>query len=599
MTWQKLSLIILSAFQFSSYAYVINRTDSGEIIKWSSSKNINLFLSTSTPDLSSVEVNSAVTNSVNQWSSRVSNPINISVSNDGAVSNRNDIYFQSDNEFFSDPSIVAVTQYIVNSSTSQIQEADIILNDSIHEFSSNSTHMKYLGNVVTHELGHLLGMGHSQVINSSMFYELRKGQASISEDDDSGIRYLYGSSTLGTISGSVAGGSNETSVFGAHVSAFSLEKGRIISAAVSDSDGSFTISNLPLDDTYFIYTEPLNNLSSLPNYYNVSKKDFCDSNKDYKGSFFQRCFGNDRGNPYGIKISSSNKNIDIGTVSIRCGLDVPGDYNRAKGTSYDISLVTQDVNNYHVGSSSVGFFNSRINSGVIEFDDLDDEYNLDLSLYDLYNFFPGKSLYLEVQVHTQPFFSPLRVITTLDHDDFLTPTVTPDLANPIAVDSDGNYDLGVKLNVPLYADSSKNIYSLKVTPKNIDQVYTSGVVGDIFSAGRHNYNERRHFYFITTRLVEKVGVNFIEVSEKNYGELTDNKSCLDASSTYQVTGNIIGASTETLRKSSKKDDSLGLACGSINYTGGNPPGNGPVASLIFLVMLSISAIKFNSSKFVD
>ncbi|WP_372654803.1 matrixin family metalloprotease, partial [Halobacteriovorax sp.] len=275
---KKIFFLIFLFTQFSTYGYVVNRTDSGELIKWSSSRNINLFLSTSTPDLTSSEVSSIVTNSVNQWSSRINNTVNISASNDGEVSGRNDIYFQSNSEFFSDPSIVAVTQYIVDTNTTYIQEADIILNDSIHTFSSSSTSTKYLGNVITHEVGHLLGMGHSQVINSSMFYELRKGQSSINGDDDSGIRYLYGSSTLGTISGTIAGGNNATSVFGAHVSAFSLKDGSIISSAVSDSNGDFTISNLPLDDTYFIYTEPLNNLSSLPGYYDVAKKDFCDSN---------------------------------------------------------------------------------------------------------------------------------------------------------------------------------------------------------------------------------------------------------------------------------------------------------------------------------
>lgn len=596
---KKILFIILLFSQFSAFCYVVNRTDSGALIKWSSSKSINLFLSTSTPDLSSSTVSSIVRDSVNEWSNKVSNSINITTSNDGEVSGRNDIYFQSDSEFFSDPSIVAVTQYIVDTNTTYIQEADIILNDSVHSFSSSTTNTKYLGNVITHEVGHLLGMGHSQVINSSMFYELRRGQYSISGDDDSGIRYLYGSSTLGTISGTVAGGNNATSVFGAHVSAFSLKDGKIISASVSDSNGDFTISNLPLDDTYFIYTEPLNNLSSLPSYYDVAKKDFCDSSKDYKGSFFQRCFGSDRGNPYGIKVSSSDKNIDIGTVSIRCGLDVPGDYNRAKGGSYDISLISSDVNNYYVGSSSVGFFNSRSNSGVITFDESEDDYNLDLSLYDLYSNFPGKSLYLEVQIHTQPFFSPLRVVTTLDHEDFLTPSVYPDLNDSIPVDSDGNYDLDVKLNIPLYADSSKNTYSLKIAPKNIDQLYSSGVVSDIFSSGRYNYNEERHFYFITTRLVEKVGSEYFEVSEKNYGERTDNQSCLDGSATYEVSGNIVGEGAVTLRQSTKKDDSLGVACGSISYTGGNPPGNGPIVSLLFLAMFTVLANKFNSSKFVE
>ncbi|CBW25082.1 putative membrane protein [Halobacteriovorax marinus SJ] len=596
----RLLITLIFFFSATAHSYVINRTESGEIIKWSSSKNINLFLSTSTPDLSSIDVNSIVTSSVAEWSSRVSNQVNLVTSNDGAVSGRNDIYFQSDDEFFSDSSIVAVTQYIVNSNTTYIHEADIILNDSIYTFSSNNLDTEYLGNVLTHEMGHLLGMGHSQVIESSMYYELRKGQATLHGDDDSGIRYLYGSSTLGTISGTVAGGKDALSVFGAHVTAFSLQTGEIVSAAVSDSNGDFTISNLPLNDTYFLYTEPLNNLGSLPNYYSVAKKDYCDSNQDYKGSFFQRCFGSDRGNPYGIKVNSSNKNINVGTVSIRCGLDVPGDYNRAKGSSYDISLVSSDINNYYVGSSSVGYFNSRIDAGTVKFDDVEDEYNLDLSLYDLYTYFPGKSLYLQVQVHTQPFFSPLRIVTTLDHDDFMTPSVYPNLGAPIDVDENGNYNVDVKLNLPLYADRTKNQYSLKIAPHNIDQLYGTSVVANIFSTGRYNYNESRHFYFITTRLVEKVGTDYLPVSEKNYGELTDNSSCLDASSTYQVTGNVVGSSAETLRKSVKKEDSLGLACGSVLYVdNSSPPGNGPLASLTLVAIFMLLSIKFNSSKIVE
>jgi hypothetical protein len=501
--------------------------------------------------------------------------------------------------FFSDPTIVASTTMLADVNSGELFEADIVLNDSIHTFSSSSADKKYLGNVVTHEIGHLLGLEHSQILDASMFYEIRKGQSEVHDDDNSGIRHLYGTTGLGTISGTVAGGSGLTSVFGAHVIAFSMQQGEKVASSVSDSNGSFVINNLPLNETYFLYVEPLNNLSSLPAYYNVRKKNFCESNNSYKGAFFQRCFGSDRGHPYGIKLSSSISSINVGYLSIKCGLDVSGEYNLAKGGVNDVDLVSQDISNYYVGSSSVGYFNSKILATTTVFDDAEDEYSLDLTEHNLSTLYPGKELYLEVQIHTQPFFSPLRVQAVLNHDDYATPVFYPSSLTPIPTDSNGNYDLDIKLRIPMSIDQTKNVYSLKLYPESLDNSGYSGVVHDIFTAGRLHYEESRHFYFMTTRLIEKIGIDYYQVSEKNYGSLSDNRNCMDGSGTYKVVANTV--STETsLRKSSKKSDTdLPIACGSIITPGGDSSGGGPGASIVLTTFLMILGLKLKSLQILE
>ncbi|OUR93078.1 hypothetical protein A9Q84_21480 [Halobacteriovorax marinus] len=593
------SFILLLLISLSAQAFVINRVSNGSYIKWQSGKVINLNLSTSNLDgLSSANVQSIVANSVSQWTSKIPNQVKLFTTNDGEFSSRNDIYFQNNSVFFSDPTIVASTTMLSDINTGQLYEADIILNDSQHTFSTSTISKKYLGNIITHEVGHLLGLGHSQILDASMFYELRKGQSLLHDDDNSGVRHLYGTSGLGTISGTVAGSAGLISIFGAHVIAFSLQKGEEVASSVSDSNGSFVINNLPLNETYFLYVEPLNNLSSLPSYYSVRKKNFCDSNNSYKGAFFQRCFGSDRGHPYGIKLSSSTVNINVGYVSIKCGLDVSGDYNLSKGSSNSINLVSQDISNHYIGSSSVGFFNSKNIAGTVVFDDAQDEYSLNLSQHNLSSIYPGKDLYLEVQIHTQPFFSPLRVKASLDNADYMTPILYPSTPS-IPIDANGNYDLDIKIRIPMNLDQSKNVFSLKLFPESLDNLSYSPYVQDIFTVGKIHYNEGRHFYFMTTRLIEKVGIDYYQVSEKNYGSLSDNQNCMDASGTYKVVANTVTTESFLKKSSKKKDDALPLACGSITTTRGGPTGGGPGASLVLTGFFMILALRFKSSQILE
>lgn len=137
-----------------------------------------------------------------------------------------------------------------------ITEADIALNP-YQQFSTDGTVGTYdLESAITHELGHLLGLEHSNVIGSTM--QPRQGRnglysmpatatRTLSEDDRAGVRALYGASNLFRTTGSITGvisRPNGQPVFGASVWAEDAETGRFIAAYTTESDGSYELVGL-------------------------------------------------------------------------------------------------------------------------------------------------------------------------------------------------------------------------------------------------------------------------------------------------------------------------------------------------------------------
>lgn len=161
-----------------------------------------------------------------------------------------------------------------------------------------------LESVLTHELGHWLGLGHSAVIRAMMFpfspppgtfLGLRPSANSpdgpLADDDRTGLRSMYPDSAdtvdIGTISGQVlpanpfalaalpspAPGQSLTGIFGAHVVAVDADSGAVVAGAFAgwscvageisaQFDGTFEIERLPVGRSYIIYAEPLTGIAT-------------------------------------------------------------------------------------------------------------------------------------------------------------------------------------------------------------------------------------------------------------------------------------------------------------------------------------------------
>ena len=145
----------------------------------------------------------------------------------------------------------------------QILEADIMFNPATN-FSTNDTTpsgFTDLESVMTHEVGHLLGLDHSNILSSSMFPTVLAGVSFPRDtqlDDRIGVSTIYPSSSFssfGAISGTVRTMAN-VAVFGAMVVALD-PNGQAAASAVTNPNGQFTIQGLP-EGTYLIYAEPMN-----------------------------------------------------------------------------------------------------------------------------------------------------------------------------------------------------------------------------------------------------------------------------------------------------------------------------------------------------
>jgi len=156
---------------------------------------------------------------------------------------------------------VAVTIFTYNTSTAVITEADIVFNPGQVFSTTGATNGQDVESVAAHEGGHFVGQEHSPCMHATMFPFNGNGNTlnrTLSSDDLAGLRSLYpgsSASSFGAISGTVQRGPGQP-VFGAHVVAQDAITGEAVTAAVTLSNGSFSIKSLR-PGVYNILVEPL------------------------------------------------------------------------------------------------------------------------------------------------------------------------------------------------------------------------------------------------------------------------------------------------------------------------------------------------------
>ena len=173
------------------------------------------------------------------------------------------------------------TSWVIDDNTGQIIASDIFLN-SIFQWSvapNGEANRFDVESVIVHELGHLLGLGHSMLGETDLQGTSRtvRGKRavmfpiaypmgsivdrSLQADDVAGITDIYGDSTAGAELGAIQGRVtlNNSGVYGAHVLAFNPATGDMVSGYTLTQNGSFVIAGLK-PGQYIVRVEPLDDV---------------------------------------------------------------------------------------------------------------------------------------------------------------------------------------------------------------------------------------------------------------------------------------------------------------------------------------------------
>jgi hypothetical protein len=307
----------LGAFAKSAFCYVPTLTASGAGVRWNGNAKLNLAGNpVNQVGLSEDDFFHAVVKGLQRWQAAADGTVSFDYwqgtddsiyEPDSNFNGLSSIYFLSHTRGGGtlSPNILGLTQVWYNSNTGQILETDIVLNDVDFHFTTDPTDTSgygspsapagkpggipnvFIENVVTHELGHALGLSHAGGLQSTMLFMESPDQAHLSCDEQVGIHALYPSARdaqSGGIKGKVVTSSG-AGVFGAHVVAISRTRGTALAAAMTDPSGNYSLNALE-PGTYYLMAEPYYaGPQTLPSYYSRINAAICPS-----GALFSRTF---------------------------------------------------------------------------------------------------------------------------------------------------------------------------------------------------------------------------------------------------------------------------------------------------------------------
>jgi hypothetical protein len=178
--------------------------------------------------------------------------------------------------------VLGATSFLLDAQTGELVEADVFFNTRFtwSAAAGGEEGRVDLESVALHEIGHLLGLGHSAIgetetltsggrrviASGAVMFPVALSAGAIADrilqpDDIAGISDLYPAPGFKDETGSISGSVTQegVGVFGAHVIAFNLETGRIVGSFALNDGGEFVIAGLEAG-SYVVRAEPLDDV---------------------------------------------------------------------------------------------------------------------------------------------------------------------------------------------------------------------------------------------------------------------------------------------------------------------------------------------------
>jgi len=280
------------AFAYLKFGYEVNGKQ--HTLKWSTSP-VQYFVTDAGVDgVSAAQFQAAVGKAFDAWAAVPTSSISyqfagLTTSLPGEDDGRSILGFRNEPSL---DRVLASTSYVIDDLTGDLIEADIFFNSAFPwSVATPGEPARWdLQSIAVHEIGHLSGLGHSQIgeteltasgrrvlSTGSVMFPIALGIGDISgrtlqPDDIAGISDLYPDGRFNEITGSVSGHVTKAGlgVFGAHVVAFDTRSGDMVANFTLSANGQFSIAGLqpgphllrvePIDDaepdSFFDVTDP-------------------------------------------------------------------------------------------------------------------------------------------------------------------------------------------------------------------------------------------------------------------------------------------------------------------------------------------------------
>ena len=263
-----LALLLIFGVSFTAADAYVRIRISGKNLAWSS-PNITWRLNTTgSDDIDDESFIPAIEHGFQVWEDVTGSTLNFTrgadtTSVDPAPNSTHIVAFDEGNSsgyFPSGSGIVAITPISFNTVNGNILDADILFNGSQFNFSTDGSPGTFdVQDVLTHEIGHFVGLDHSPQVSGTMWPFVSTTQwlhRSLTADEEAGAVAIATAGTAAKLTGTIRRATGAAKIPGAIASAIRVSDGRLMGMAITNNSGIFSIKGIPAGD-YWIHVTPM------------------------------------------------------------------------------------------------------------------------------------------------------------------------------------------------------------------------------------------------------------------------------------------------------------------------------------------------------